>query len=59
MYFDSFASFIEMGGHGPYVWVCYAITALVVIFNVWSPLRIRKSFIADMKRRMRREAKQS
>ncbi|WP_426416783.1 heme exporter protein CcmD [Aestuariirhabdus sp. LZHN29] len=57
MYFDSFASFIEMGGHGPYVWACYAIAVLVVVFNVWSPLRIRKNFIVDMKRRLRREAK--
>ena len=25
MYFESFADFIDMGGHGFYVWLCYAI----------------------------------
>lgn len=25
MAFDSFSAFIAMGGHGPYVWACYAV----------------------------------
>ncbi|MGB0496092.1 MAG: heme exporter protein CcmD [Kangiellaceae bacterium] len=29
MYFESFDAFIEMGGHGFYVWLCYA---LVLVF---------------------------
>ncbi len=57
MYFDSVSSFLEMGGHGPYVWVCYAITVLVIAYNIWRPIRTRKVFIVDLKRRLRREAR--
>jgi heme exporter protein D len=27
--------FIEMGGHGAYVWSAYGITLAVLIINVW------------------------
>ena len=30
MQFDSFADFIAMGGHGPYVWMAYGATFLVL-----------------------------
>ncbi len=37
MAFDSFAAFVSMEGHGPYVWACY-ITFFVVLVQlmVWS-----------------------
>ena len=31
MYFDSFAEFLRMGGHGLYVWVAYGSTLLVLL----------------------------
>lgn len=34
MIFDSAADFIAMGGHGFYVWLCYAASLLVVLGNV-------------------------
>lgn len=30
-YFKTFGDFLAMGGHGFYVWLCYAITFLAVI----------------------------
>ncbi len=37
MAFDSFGAFVEMGGHGPYVWACYFVFfALMVVLIGWS-----------------------
>lgn len=30
-YFKTFGDFLAMGGHGFYVWLCYAITFLAVL----------------------------
>jgi len=32
MYFNSFEDFIAMGGHGFYVWLCYAVSLSALIF---------------------------
>ena len=29
MYFETFADFLAMGGHGLYVWLAYGATALI------------------------------
>ncbi|PHS19586.1 MAG: heme exporter protein CcmD [Kangiella sp.] len=31
MYFETFESFIEMGGHGLYIWLCYGIVSFSLI----------------------------
>ena len=31
MYFETFEAFIEMGGHGFYVWLCYALVSISLI----------------------------
>jgi heme exporter protein D len=36
--FDSLAAFFFMGGHGVYVWACYAFTLAVMAWLVASPL---------------------
>jgi heme exporter protein D len=37
MAFDSFQAFIEMGGHGPYVWACYIVFfVLSIVLIRWS-----------------------
>lgn len=55
MFFDSFAAFIEMGGHGLYVWLAYSIALVVVLYNVISPILRKKQFITEYQRRLRRE----
>jgi heme exporter protein D len=55
MFFDSFSAFIEMGGHGLYVWMAYSIALAVVLYNLISPILRKNQFIAEQKRRLRRE----
>lgn len=43
--FESMAEFMLMNGHGPYVWASYAITFMVLIYLLLSPLLQHKSFI--------------
>jgi heme exporter protein D len=57
MFFDSFAEFLAMGKHGFYVWLCYGITALVIIGNIIAPIRQRKKLIEQQARLQRREKK--
>ena len=57
MFFDSISDFFNMGGHGLYVWSCYGIFALVILFNFLSPMLTRKNVIKNIERQMRREQK--
>lgn len=51
MAFDSFSAFIAMEGHGPFVWMCYAVFAVLVFgLMVWSVKRNR-SVIEACRRR--------
>ncbi|WP_323814577.1 heme exporter protein CcmD [Cellvibrio sp. NN19] len=43
--FESIADFIAMNGHGPFVWASYAITFVVLVFLLVSPLMQKKAFI--------------
>jgi len=31
--------FLSMSGYAPYVWSCYGLTLLVLIWNLWSARR--------------------
>jgi heme exporter protein D len=53
MYFASFAEAWHMAGHGPYVWVSYGVTLLVIVALVWWPLQKRQQLI-DQQRRIQR-----
>jgi heme exporter protein D len=53
MYFSSFAEAWHMAGHGPYVWVSYAATLIVVLALVWWPLAQRRRFIEQQRRLQR------
>ncbi len=55
MYFDSFAAFLDMGGHGFYVWTCYALTLLLLVLNILLPLFNKKHILTEQRRRLRRE----
>lgn len=55
MYFESFADFIAMGTHGPYVWLSYGLTALIVGWNVLQPLLQRRRLLKEQAQRLRRE----
>ncbi|MBU2712525.1 heme exporter protein CcmD [Zooshikella harenae] len=58
MYFESWADFWAMGKHGLYVWSCYGIAVVVMIYNIWAPLAQQKRFKQRYLRQLRREAQQ-
>ena len=43
--FDSLQDFLQMSGHGPYVWACYGITFVVLLYLVVRPIRRCRRFI--------------
>lgn len=54
MAFDTFGAFIAMEGHGPYVWTCYAVFAVLLGgLMVWS-LRQRRAVLAAQRREITR-----
>ena len=53
--FESINDFIQMGGHGYYVWSAYLISLSVLIWLVVSPLKRKRKFIQEMIRQQRRE----
>lgn len=55
MSFSSFTEFVQMGGHGLYVWISYATALLVVVFNVVRPMQMRRQFFIEQARQRRRE----
>ena len=58
MSFSSFAEFLAMGGHGPYVWSAYGISLAVLALNVALPILARRRYLQDEARRLRRENNQ-
>jgi heme exporter protein D len=55
MYFDSFADFIAMGGHGVFVWSAYGISALLIIGNIVLAVRQQGRVHREIARRLRRD----
>lgn len=55
MEFSTLSEFIAMGGHGPYVWLSYGLTALIIVFNVVQPMLRRRRLMKEQAQRLRRE----
>ena len=55
MAFESFADFLDMGGHGLYVWLCYGLGLLTIVLSLVLPLQQGKTIKRDLRRRLRRE----
>ncbi|HSG59894.1 MAG TPA: heme exporter protein CcmD [Pseudomonadales bacterium] len=53
MYFANFAEAWHMAGHGPFVWVSYAVTLIVLIILVWWPLQKRRQLFDQQRRLLR------
>lgn len=52
-------NFIHMGGYGPFIWSCYALTVLALLWNAWAARRELKRQIAVSKRRLQMTEGQS
>jgi len=48
--FDSFADFIQMGGHGPYVWFSFGIVFITMLFFGFQPNWQLKKFVKEQRR---------
>ena len=55
MAFGSLADFLNMGGHGFYVWLCYGLGLLIIVMNLLLPMQQSKQVIRELRRRLRRE----
>lgn len=53
--FDTIAAFLDMAGHGSYVWACYVITWASLIYLSLTPALRRKSLLQQLKRQQRVE----
>ena len=50
MQFDSLSDFIQMNGHGIYVWAVYLIGMMTLLLNVFRPKVLLKRFYAQQLR---------
>ena len=56
MYFESLAAVWHMDGHGFYVWLAYALTALPLVLMVWLPLKRMRQHWRWLQAEQRRSA---
>lgn len=55
MAFSSFSEFLAMGGHAPYVWSAWGVTALLLLATVWHARVEQRQLLKGLKRRTRRQ----
>jgi len=51
----NWSEFFHMGGYAFFVWTSYALTFIVVVANIVSPIFQRRKIIARIKRTIKRE----
>ena len=51
------SEFFAMGGHGFYIWMSYAVTALFMIIEVIAVVRSKKTVLKRLARLARAEAR--
>ena len=56
MRFTDFDAFMQMGGHGLYVWLCYGVGLLVFIVCLISPVLRKKEIYKELRQAKRRES---
>ena len=49
------SEFFEMGGYAAYVWSSYAISLVVLVLNVWLPLRAHRKQRARIAQRLEQQ----
>ncbi len=55
MYFDNFAAFVHMDGHGFYVWLAYAVALCVLLGLLLIPGLQKKRFVRTYRRTVKRQ----
>ncbi|HCT41677.1 MAG: heme exporter protein CcmD [Moraxellaceae bacterium] len=57
MAFESFADFLAMGTHGPYVWAAYGLSIAIIVWNVLQPLLLRRRWLREQSAQLKRDAR--
>jgi heme exporter protein D len=57
MAFESFADFLAMGTHGPYVWAAYGVSFAVIVWNVAQPWLTRRRWLKEQSAQLKRDAR--
>ena len=55
MAFDSLSALLAMGGHAPYVWSAWGLTAALLVGSVAHARAERRRLFRELQRRNRRE----
>lgn len=55
MSFESFDAFINMGGHGLYVWLSYGVGLCIFLIAFIAPIIKRKSVLKELSQLQRRK----
>ena len=58
MSFHSFSAFIDMGGHGQFVWSAYGIALVIIVFNFVRPVMLKKRNLARIRQQIASEEAQ-
>ena len=54
MAFKSFAEFLAMGGHAPYIWTAYGVTLVLILYILAAPVLRQRQFVrAERQRQLR------
>ncbi|OED41410.1 heme exporter protein CcmD [Endozoicomonas sp. (ex Bugula neritina AB1)] len=56
MYFSSWIEFLNMEGHGLYVWSSYAVALAIIVYNIAAPVRHKKRIKMQVQRQDRLES---
>jgi heme exporter protein D len=55
MAFSSFSDFIDMGGHGFYVWLAFLVSILLLIYLLYWPIFKSRRSLAEISQQLKRE----
>ncbi len=55
MSFNTVSEFVQMGGHGLFVWTAYGIALIVLGYNIINPMVLHSRFVKMQKQNLRRE----
>ncbi|MBK8973743.1 MAG: heme exporter protein CcmD [Hahellaceae bacterium] len=55
MPFESFSAFLQMGGHGLYVWLAYGVGAAFILYNLIAPRLRNREIRQQIARQLSRD----
>ena len=58
MMFHSLSAFVDMGGHGQFVWSAYGISLVVILFNFIRPVILKKRNETNVRKQLESEKAQ-